>query len=125
MTKDPIVEDVRAIRDAWAQSFAYDLDAIYEDIKRRERDRRHPPRNLEHRTHQVEATGNDERAVRATAAPSCTASNQDRNHPAQPASQAMTVRIQDKALGRCGFTSSYRPRQASPRSAGRLVLQQR
>jgi hypothetical protein len=43
MTKDPIVEDVRVIRDAWAQSFAYDLDAIYEDIKRRERDRRVPP----------------------------------------------------------------------------------
>jgi len=39
MSTDPIVEEVRAIRDAYARRFGYDLDAIYEDIKRREQQR--------------------------------------------------------------------------------------
>ena len=38
MATDPIVEEVRAIRDAYARGFGYDLDAIFEDIKRRERE---------------------------------------------------------------------------------------
>ena len=38
MPDDPIVEEVRAIRDAYARRFNYDLDAIFEDVRRRERE---------------------------------------------------------------------------------------
>ena len=31
--KDPIVEEVRRARDAYAKQFNYDLDAIYRDLK--------------------------------------------------------------------------------------------
>ncbi len=34
---DPIVEEVRRVRDAHAAQFQYDLDAIYQDIKDQER----------------------------------------------------------------------------------------
>ncbi|MBM4031364.1 MAG: hypothetical protein FJ291_06205 [Planctomycetes bacterium] len=37
MWKDPIVEEVRRVRDAHAARFGYDLRAIYEDFKARER----------------------------------------------------------------------------------------
>lgn len=33
MWRDPIVEEVRAIRDSYAKKFNYDLDAIYHDLK--------------------------------------------------------------------------------------------
>ncbi len=33
---DPIVDEVRRVRDAYAASFNYDLDAIFRDIKDRE-----------------------------------------------------------------------------------------
>lgn len=36
--KDPIVEEVRRARDAHAKRFNYDLDAIVEDLKRREKE---------------------------------------------------------------------------------------
>lgn len=36
--KDPIVEEIRKIRDEHAARFNYDLDAIFEDIKRSERE---------------------------------------------------------------------------------------
>jgi len=35
--KDPIVEEVRNSRDAYAKRFNYDLDAIYRDLKEKER----------------------------------------------------------------------------------------
>ncbi len=35
--KDPIVDEVRQIRDAYAKQFNYDLDAIYEDLKEQEK----------------------------------------------------------------------------------------
>ena len=35
--EDPIVEAVRQIRDAYAKQFNYDLDAIYRDLKAKER----------------------------------------------------------------------------------------
>jgi hypothetical protein len=35
--RDPIVEEVRRARDAYAKQFNYDLDAICEDLKRREK----------------------------------------------------------------------------------------
>jgi len=35
---DPIVEEVRMIRDAHAKQFSYDLKAIYSDLKQREQD---------------------------------------------------------------------------------------
>lgn len=35
--KDPIVEEVRKVREAHAARFGYDLDAIFRDIKERER----------------------------------------------------------------------------------------
>jgi hypothetical protein len=34
---DPIVDEVRRVRDAHAARFNYDLDAIFQDIKERER----------------------------------------------------------------------------------------
>lgn len=36
MWHDPIVEEVRAIRDAYAKQFNYDLAAIYRDLKEQE-----------------------------------------------------------------------------------------
>lgn len=36
MWRDPIVEEVRAIRDAYAKQFDYNLEAIYQDLKDRE-----------------------------------------------------------------------------------------
>lgn len=35
--EDPLVEDVRRARDAYAKQFDYDLDAIYNDLKDKER----------------------------------------------------------------------------------------
>jgi hypothetical protein len=37
MWKDEIVEEVRRTRDAYAARFNYDLDAIYKDLKDKER----------------------------------------------------------------------------------------
>lgn len=37
MWRDPIVEEVRKIREAHARQFNYDLHAIYGDIKEREK----------------------------------------------------------------------------------------
>ncbi len=34
--EDPIVEEVRRVRDAYAKQFNYDLDAIYRDLKAKE-----------------------------------------------------------------------------------------
>ena len=36
MSPDPLVEEVRAIREAYAKRFNYDLQAIYRDLKRQE-----------------------------------------------------------------------------------------
>jgi hypothetical protein len=36
--RDPIVEEVRRARDAHAQQFNYDLDAIVEDLQKREKE---------------------------------------------------------------------------------------
>ncbi len=36
MWHDPVVEEVRAIRDAYAKRFNYDLDAIAEDLRKKE-----------------------------------------------------------------------------------------
>ncbi len=36
MKNDPIVQEVREIRDAYAAQFNYNLQALYQDIKRRE-----------------------------------------------------------------------------------------
>ena len=38
---DPIVDEVRRVRDAHAARFKYDLDAIFLDIKEREKKSRH------------------------------------------------------------------------------------
>jgi hypothetical protein len=38
---DPIVEEVRRVRDAHAARFNYDLDAIFQDIKEQEKRSRH------------------------------------------------------------------------------------
>ena len=36
MSRDAIVDEIRAIRDAYAKQFDYDLDAIFQDIKKQE-----------------------------------------------------------------------------------------
>jgi hypothetical protein len=38
MVNDPIVEEIRKIRDEHAARFNYDLDAIFDDIKRSEQE---------------------------------------------------------------------------------------
>lgn len=38
MMDDPIVDEIRKIRDAHAARFNYDLEAIYRDIKEREKE---------------------------------------------------------------------------------------
>ena len=52
MWKDEIVEEVRKARDEYAAKFNYDLDAIYEDIKKQEKQSRRkvvslPPKKSE------------------------------------------------------------------------------
>ena len=37
MQPDPIVEEVRKIRDAYAKSFNYDLDAICRDLQEKQK----------------------------------------------------------------------------------------
>ena len=49
MASDEIVNEVRKIRDDYARSLDYDLDAIFEDLKEKERQSgreyvSHPPR---------------------------------------------------------------------------------
>lgn len=39
MWRDPIVEEIRRIREEYAARFNYDLDAIFEDVKRRQEER--------------------------------------------------------------------------------------
>lgn len=36
MRKDPIVEEVRRLREAYAQQFNFDLDALAKDLKKQE-----------------------------------------------------------------------------------------
>lgn len=36
MWKDKIVEEIHQIREAYAKSFDYDLDAIFEDLRKKE-----------------------------------------------------------------------------------------
>lgn len=36
MSQDEIIQEVRAIREAYAERFGYDLQAIYQDAKARE-----------------------------------------------------------------------------------------
>jgi hypothetical protein len=38
MYHDPIVEEVRRAREEYAQRFNYDLDAIFDDLQRRQRE---------------------------------------------------------------------------------------
>jgi hypothetical protein len=37
MARDPIVDEVRRVREQYAARFGFDLDAIYRDLKERER----------------------------------------------------------------------------------------
>jgi uncharacterized protein YciI len=36
MVRDPLVEEIRRVRDAHAKRFGYDLDAIFADLKAQE-----------------------------------------------------------------------------------------
>lgn len=38
MQDDPIVKEVRRVREAYAARFNYDLEAIFQDLKRQERE---------------------------------------------------------------------------------------
>ena len=44
--KDPIVEEVRRAREAHAKQFNYDLDAICEDLRKREKASGYPTVSL-------------------------------------------------------------------------------
>ena len=59
MWKDPIVEEVRAIRDAYAKQFSYNVEAIYRDLKEQEANNRWevvslPPKCIEPKKWQSE-----------------------------------------------------------------------
>lgn len=54
--KDPIVAEVRKIRDEHAKKFKYDLHAICEDIKQKEKNCKHPVVSLPPRS-VLRATG--------------------------------------------------------------------
>jgi hypothetical protein len=47
--KDPIVDEVRRIREEHAASFNYDIDAIYADLKRQEAESKSPHVSFEPR----------------------------------------------------------------------------
>jgi len=52
MWEDEIVEEVRKARDEYAAKFNHNLDAIYEDIKKQEKQTKHkvvslPPKKVE------------------------------------------------------------------------------
>ncbi len=59
---DPIVEEVRQVREAYAARFNYDLDAIFRDIKEQEKKSGHtfvsftPPRTEPNRPLQSRGT---------------------------------------------------------------------
>jgi hypothetical protein len=72
MLDDPIVAVVRAIRDRHAASFNYDLDAIYRDIKEREKASgrsyvRYAPRRCRKRGRKAQPEGRDRSRVEQTA----------------------------------------------------------
>lgn len=46
MKHDPIVEEIRAIREAYAAQFNWDLKALYDDIKKLEEMSNKPHRRL-------------------------------------------------------------------------------
>lgn len=51
MKDDPIVEEVRKVREAYAANLNYDLEAIFQDLKRQERESgrtfvSYPPRRI-------------------------------------------------------------------------------
>ena len=53
MWQDPIVEEVRAIRDSYAKQFDYDIETIYRDLKKQEANSGRafvslPPKRIEH-----------------------------------------------------------------------------
>jgi hypothetical protein len=55
MPADPIVEEVRRVREAYAARFNYDPEAIFQDIKRQEQESGRTPGRFEKRpwkTHQ-------------------------------------------------------------------------
>jgi len=47
--EDPIVEEVRRLREEYAEQFNYDLDAIYADLKRIEAESKEPRVSLSSR----------------------------------------------------------------------------
>ncbi len=53
---DPIVDEVRQVRDAHAAQFNYDLDAIYQDIKELEKKRGTSATNRRGRRHRGQAS---------------------------------------------------------------------
>ena len=53
MRNDPIVDEIRNVREAHAERFNYDLEAIYHDLKTQEQKSRqsfvsYPPRRVQH-----------------------------------------------------------------------------
>lgn len=46
MWKDPIVEEVRKARDEYARRFNYDVDAMFEDLRRKEEQARREGRRF-------------------------------------------------------------------------------
>ena len=56
MKKDPIIEEIRKIREAHAAKFNHDLKAICADLKEKEKDCGHPVVSLPPKRH-LKATG--------------------------------------------------------------------
>ncbi len=46
MEKDPIIEETRKLREQYASTFNHDIDAIYQDILRRQAQAKNKPVSL-------------------------------------------------------------------------------
>lgn len=55
MWTDPIVDEIRRDREAYAAKFNFDLEAIYQDIKRQEQESEHEIVTLPLKRHDIEA----------------------------------------------------------------------
>jgi len=71
MIEDSIVEEVRRIRDEYAKRFNYDIEAMFEDLRKREAESGRevvsfPPRAVEHPQRPTASSDEKEPAKRAS-----------------------------------------------------------
>jgi hypothetical protein len=65
MDHDEIIDEVRALREAYAEQFGFDVDALYRDVKERERKGGRKIVSLEPRPVEVAVVGSDPSPLRS------------------------------------------------------------